>query len=278
MACVYIATNLVNGKRYIGVSIHPLHVRVSQHFCVAKTNHSRNKKNIFYKAIRKYGRKNFSFSVLTECEPEKVFFEEIRLIALLKPEYNGTSGGEGNLGRKMSAYCKKRLAEGRKKNAKKIRKVLSALGKTKEFKERFDKYRHLGSAAVAKRVVCLDDGRTYASASAASRYYNVEKSSVIEVCNRNKVRKTAGGRVFRYFGDHCGGKKEARSVKAINKRLLGKKVLCVEDNKIFNSAAECGRYYDLCGSFVGQVCAGKYKTGGGKHFVFYIGTPLAEAA
>lgn len=275
MAVVYLATNLVNGKRYVGATISALEKRMREHKCAAKRNIKKEKGIAFYKAIRKYGFDNFKFSILIECEDEKVFFEEIRMVALLKPEYNMTLGGEGNLGLKMSDYCRQKLEEGRNKNRDKINKTLSAMGKTKESRERFAKYQALGPKAMAKKVVCLDNGCIYESASAASRFYGIEKSMVSEVCQRKKTRYTAGGKVFRYFGDHYGGAEEALRVKMqvkANKAVIGaKQVLCVEDNKIFSSTAECARFYKVCAPSIGSVCNGKYKTCKGKHFVFYIG-------
>lgn len=65
--------------------------------------------------------------------------------------------------------------------------------------ERWARYRQLGPAASAKRVVCVDDGLIFESASAAARHYKVAKSALIELCLNDFRRKTVGGRVFRYM-------------------------------------------------------------------------------
>jgi hypothetical protein len=55
-----------------------------------------------------------------------------------------------------------------------------------------------GPAAMARRVLCLDDGKTYESASAAARAYGVAKSALIELCLGRKYRRSVGGRRFKY--------------------------------------------------------------------------------
>lgn len=63
----------------------------------------------------------------------------------------------------------------------------------------FKQYQHLGPKASAKRVICIDDGLEFESASEAARYYNTAKSAIIELCNGyNKYRKTVVGKRFQY--------------------------------------------------------------------------------
>ena len=57
---VYMITNKVNGKRYIGVTTQELQARFKQHL--------RNKDMIIGQAVRKHGRENFSIEVIEECE------------------------------------------------------------------------------------------------------------------------------------------------------------------------------------------------------------------
>lgn len=197
MAIVYIATNLVNGKRYIGATIHTLAKRMSEHKCAAFRRNKREKNMPFYRAVRKYGFVVFKFSELIACETEKVFFEEVRMIALLKPEYNATAGGEGCLGRKMSDYCRQKLSEGRSKPE--FKEKLSKIGKTKENRKRFAKYQKLGPMFSARKVICLDDKKVFESASAAARFYGVARSALIELCLKKNGRKTVGGKIFMYF-------------------------------------------------------------------------------
>ena len=52
---------------------------------------------------------------------------------------------------------------------------------------------------------------------------------------------------------------------------LGRKVICITTNKVFNSIKEAGKYYGLCeGSNIGAACKGKRRTVG----KLSDGTPL----
>lgn len=55
-----------------------------------------------------------------------------------------------------------------------------------------------GPMSNAKRVVCLDDGSEYPSASAASRAYNIARSAIIELCLGKNGQRSAGGKRFEY--------------------------------------------------------------------------------
>lgn len=95
---IYIITNILNNKRYVGMTSHTLNERWSLH----KADARRNKPWKLHKAIRKYGENNFRIELLEECEHISTLDElgkiEARYIEELKPEYNMTSGGEGHPG------------------------------------------------------------------------------------------------------------------------------------------------------------------------------------
>ena len=61
---VYIAINEINNKIYIGQTTYPLKRRIAGHLSKA----SKNSDYYFHRAIRKYGKDNFTWKVLIECE------------------------------------------------------------------------------------------------------------------------------------------------------------------------------------------------------------------
>lgn len=252
---VYMATNIANGKRYIGYTSVGLEKRKSKHHLDAFGGQRRGYR--LHDALRKYGKEAFVWTVLSVMETEaEGFAEEIRLIAELKPEYNVTVGGEGTRGlpawnRKpvtcltdgkmfVSATAAARhyglnlgyLTEvclGRQRNARNelhfiygdieysaeerrrlildieathaVRRKRVALNKSYggisnglDTKGRSA----AGPMRNARAVICLDDGKTYASASEAGRVYNVARSSIIELCLGKNGRVTVGGRRFKY--------------------------------------------------------------------------------
>lgn len=90
---VYMATNTVNGKRYIGITRRTLEVRARDHFKTARRRVEAA--SPFHRAIRRYGEEAFKFSVLLQCETYRdAGIHEMLLIAELAPEYNASNGGE----------------------------------------------------------------------------------------------------------------------------------------------------------------------------------------
>lgn len=60
-----------------------------------------------------------------------------------------------------------------------------------------------GPMKISRRVICIEDGKIYPSASAAARFYNVAKSAVIELCLGKNNRKTVGGYKFKYVEEEA---------------------------------------------------------------------------
>lgn len=134
---VYIATNTVNRKRYVGATRKGIDGRRDQHFKDARRK-TRDCPR-FYDAIRKYGQDAFEWATLaTLSTSEEMYQEEERLIALLKPEYNIASGG-------LIFTSKKRQAQ----------------------------FSAAGAQGASRPVICLNDGSTYPSINAAERTYGV---------------------------------------------------------------------------------------------------------
>ena len=142
--------------------------------------------------------KHLSQSTIVTCR-DAMREDAQSVISELKPEYNICEGGRGaaaaRVGKKHSKETKERLREF----------GLASIDK-------FKKYQHLGPASQRKKVVCLNTGEIFESTVAAAREKNVNQISLLYVCNRHPARKTAGGLVFRYFGDHFGGKEEAKEI------------------------------------------------------------------
>lgn len=91
MIGIYKIQNLINGKIYIGQSVH-IQARFNQHKNEAKNGNTRP----LYNAIRKYGIENFSFEIIEECSKEMLNEREIYWIKKYDSFHNGynlTPGG-----------------------------------------------------------------------------------------------------------------------------------------------------------------------------------------
>lgn len=94
---IYKATNLVNGKVYIGQTIRSLEYRKRRHLQDAKRGDSTH----FHQALRKYGEHNFVFEVIDEAfnktELNKLENYYIQQFNSIKTGYNMVDGGKNNI-------------------------------------------------------------------------------------------------------------------------------------------------------------------------------------
>jgi group I intron endonuclease len=84
---IYLITNTIDGKRYIGKTTKSLEDRWYQHCKNAEYGHN----SYLYKAIRKHGAESFKVEKLCDGLDE----EEVLMIETYSPEYNMTRGGDG---------------------------------------------------------------------------------------------------------------------------------------------------------------------------------------
>lgn len=84
MTGIYLITNMVNGKRYVGQS-----VNIERRFW----DHNRPRsKSLISRAIRKHGKASFRREVLEQCSVDELDAREIYWIKELAPEYNISQG------------------------------------------------------------------------------------------------------------------------------------------------------------------------------------------
>ena len=116
--CVYIHTNKINSKAYIGITSRNIIRRWGSN----GNGYKQDDNPVFYNAIQKYGWDNFEHIVWADNLSEKEAKEwEIRLIAIFKtncrkyknPElgYNMNDGGDGNSGHVLSAESRKKISD-----------------------------------------------------------------------------------------------------------------------------------------------------------------------
>lgn len=113
---VYLATNTINGKLYVGVTTSCMKARWQAHINEAKLK----ARWILHKAIVKYGADAFTISLLELCDNANCLNEaEIRWIAELRSNvrargYNMTIGGGGTSGHRMTAESRDRMSAAQK--------------------------------------------------------------------------------------------------------------------------------------------------------------------
>lgn len=119
---IYEAQNIQNGKRYFGLTTLSLKLRMNKHKKNAFCPSSKNKKNYFTLAIRKYGWDNFKWRIVGYTDSiEELKEAEKECIWLYNTNnnlygYNLTIGGEGSKGYKHTNEAKIKIGKSSKGN------------------------------------------------------------------------------------------------------------------------------------------------------------------
>lgn len=197
MAIIYMATNKINGKRYIGVStMQTMRIRMTQHKSDAIGRHRISR---FHDAIRKYGFENFEWAEIFQCEDARQALSmEIHLIASERPEYNISAGGEGRRA-PLSDTAKRKLRGNNNATGNRSSKDRVI---TLEFRKKLSE--SLKNSKLLKRcpVICLDTGIIYKSLAEAGEKIGIDWTAIQKVCSGKNYNKTARGLRFAfYIGD-----------------------------------------------------------------------------
>lgn len=192
---VYMHINLINGKKYIGITKRKPSYRWNN-----GKGYSNQPK--FYNAINKYGWDLFNHQIVKDNLPEQCAktLEKILISVYdtIENGYNVTIGGEGGSGRIVTEETRRKISESNKG------KVGSNLGKhfTEEHKQKISEA-HKGRATggrVPKEIIQLKDGvviAEYRCGTDAAKALNKKSCAHIYDCLNNE-RKTAYGYEWRY--------------------------------------------------------------------------------
>lgn len=164
---IYLTTNLVNGKQYIG-----------QHYGFEDDKYL-GSGILLTKAIEKYGVENFNRTILCFCENEletnQKEIEYIKKFQAVESEmfYNISAGGRtGNA---------TTLNQGKEKWQKEH---------PEEHQKQVDKWRKMGTEANSQKIRCITTGEIFPSQCEAARQYKIPQGNISK-CLKGE-RKSAG--------------------------------------------------------------------------------------
>jgi group I intron endonuclease len=134
MGIIYLATNMVNGKMYVGKTFSSLKKRVGQHLSVCRNSLNKKSDTILYKAVRKYGECHFKWvEIDRDIFPDSLADLEKHYIKVLETKtplgYNLTDGGEGICGLRRSQLTKNKIGaahRGKKMSKESIQKMIDS--------------------------------------------------------------------------------------------------------------------------------------------------------
>jgi len=112
---IYKVTNKINGRMYVGQTVKLLKERIDEHVCCALNGRGGI---YFHNAIKKYGKENFIWRVIAECnsmeELNKIEIKMIEKYNTFENGYNLTKGGRGKTGFKPSKETRRKQSESQK--------------------------------------------------------------------------------------------------------------------------------------------------------------------
>lgn len=192
---IYMWTNKVNGKIYIGSSV-DLANRLRNYFNISYLSDLKDIM-IIYKALLAHGFDNFKLEILEYCNPSELIKKEQYYIDQLKPEYNILKVAGSSLGVKRSietiakikAGALSRSEEALAKNREHL-KILNASQKHKEHLANLNtSLEHISKTAKPVCVINKENGETieYRSITQAANFYNVHPETVRRCIKSNKL-------------------------------------------------------------------------------------------
>ncbi|MGG3233248.1 NUMOD3 domain-containing DNA-binding protein [Priestia flexa] len=229
---IYSITNLINDKRYIGIS-QEFEDRKRNHLWHLRNNKHGNEK--LQNAFNKYGENNFDFEILDEIETDdrmKILRLENSYIIKYDSFVNGYNKSEGFEGSTLTV--------------------------------RSEKWYKIMSERMKGNTYWL--GRKQSEEHIAKRT-RVHKGKVLTNETRKKISEA---RMGKYKGEENPfyGKTHTDETKKTIAKKLGKRIRCVDTGEVFQSVSECAKVMNLDRRNIQKVCVGKSKTSKGFRFEF----------
>lgn len=244
---IYLVTNKINGKRYVGVTRFP-EKRWKDHVRKAY----RNPESYFHNSIAKYRADNFSVEHIATCvSPEYGSFVEREVIKDLKPEYNQTNGGEHTVGKRVpqEVVARIRAANVGKKRTLEQREVMSISKKNKYANDPEYKQRILDSLEKARQTPgAREKQRAAASLSGKNRVYTPEIRLNMSLAQKGRTQPA---------------ERVARMAKTKQKPLI-----CTTTGRKFECCDDAAEHFKVSTSSLYKVLVGARKSVHGLSFSY----------
>lgn len=245
-ATVYLVTNLLNGKQYVGVTRFSLEERWKGHCYSASRPVS-----WLHKAIAKYGESNFTIEPIASClSADSAGDGEREAIMRIRPAYNQVNGGRITFGRKLSAETRAKIS------AANIGRTMGPKGRARcrafavaRWQSDPD-FRSKTLAALERGRANADWPKIRAAAGAAAR------GRVWSAESRAKLSAS------------CMGRRYGREILDRIAEKHKKAVECIELKTVFDSVSEAAEGCGLSITSVSRTCRGERPEARGLHFVF----------
>lgn len=277
---IYKATNIKNGKVYIGQTKKSLEWRKKKHL-----QDSKRMDSYFYRAIKKYGWDNFKWEILditaTTSEElnnlEKYYIKKYHSFDDKSKGYNSASGGEHNFDILPEEKEKRRLRVAGKNNPfSKQRGVFSWKGK--HFSQEHKK--HLSNSLKGREVPWATGQNNWNSKSIINlmtlkKYSTIKEAAKIEGISPESISRNLNGKT-KYcngckweFLDNIQNLKELKPL-PLKVNHSHPKIYCQENKKIYKSLADVNKDFHFATKTIRECCLGIRESYKNYHFNFVL--------
>jgi hypothetical protein len=203
--------------------------------------------------------------VLEECDRDRLSDAEMEWIAAARaawcPLTNGTEGGEGAIGRKLSDTTKNLIGMANKgrHHSPEARAQMSASRKGRSLSQ--EHKRNLRISRFGNRPFEDDTGKVWETFMEAAAFWGLFPQLISAVLSGQQ--KSTGGRRFRYLGsDWPSRESKPRSV-------VPRRSIRDELGRVYKNQKEAARQLGVGRELISKVLCGRRKTCGG-HVVMYV--------
>lgn len=286
--CVYIHTNQINNKKYIGMT-YDVKSRFGKNGSgyLNKTKEGKYNQPAFAYAIIKYGWENFSHDIiedkLTKEEADILEKQLIDQYNTRNPE-NGYNIKEGGSNGHLSEETKNKLREIMSEKYKGENNPFYGKTHTKETKEKMSK---IQKENAKNRDISGSNNPMYGRVLSEEERYargNSNRGKHLSELTKNKISKS-NKEYYKTHNHHSlGTNKTDEQKEHIRQKMLGREMneewrakigeghapyiyICVETGEEFSSSVEASKKMNIHKSSIQNVANGKQKTAGGFHWI-----------
>ncbi len=253
--CVYVHTNKINGKKYVGITCQNPKDRWSN-----GKGYKDNK--YFWRAIQKYGWDNFKHEVLLTnetlefaCRAERCL---IKAYSCKAPNgYNLTDGGEGLDSNRFSNEARRKISESNKGDKNPFYGKRHSETSLNDMKVSRNKNKDLYN----KKIYCVELDMYFDSSADAGKFIGMHYTAILDSCKENW--RTASE--FHWmFAEDVTKEKIQKILNNEYKRKQYTSVYCIELNQYFRRVKHAEEELSICHAHILSCCNGKLKSAG-KH-------------
>lgn len=248
---VYVHTNKIDGRKYVGITRRKPHERWHKD----GSGYYENKP--FWADIQLLGwNDGFTHEIvatgLTSYEAAKMEIDLIQKYDSFKNGYNRSLGGEGMEGYVVGSPIRERMspevyAEWSAKNAERMRRL--AIERT-------------------RKVFSITENKVYDSAEIVSENTGIPSARVRDMCNRNKRTYfyDSNGYCYRFcwYSEDLDITQDEYTI-----ANYPNSIICLETKQIFAGSQEASRIMKIPANQISQVCRGMWVSAHGYKFIYY---------